>query len=129
MSDSVEKQIELIGKLISNKLAAKRLQKSKVAENCEISVNTLNNAIRGNNINMRTFLLIFESMGMTILDVADELRKHYSVPSPSNKLETDEPEFDTDAIKSEVEETNVDQVSWRAGVSPEEVREATKSHV
>lgn len=117
----VTDQIGYLGKLIGIKLIARGIQKKAMASACGISVNTLNNAIRGENTNVLTLLAIFDKLGMNVAGMGAELDAQFSleVPDPeeSKFLWSRSKEVDTDSVAeaTKTEGSSVDQTAWRVG--------------
>lgn len=129
----VTDQVSFLGRLIDIKLVARGIQKKALANACGISVNTLNNAIKGENTNVRTLLAIFDKLGMNIASIGAELDAQFSleVPDPeeSRVLWNRTKEVNTDTVKekTEAEGSSVDQTAWRMGDSSETVGRIVQS--
>ncbi len=129
----VTDQVAFLGRLIDIKLVARGIQKKALANACGISVNTLNNAIKGENTNVRTLLAIFDKLGMNIAGVGAELDAQFSleVPDPeeSRVLWNRTKEVNTDSVRenTETEGSSVDQTAWRMGDTSDTVGRIVQS--
>ena len=126
--EKIQNQIDQIASLLSNTIAAKRLQKNTIAEACSISVNTLNNALKSKNVNVSTLLSIADALGMNFIDMGHELEQNYNIEVASVPLESrSAPEIDTVGVRAEAEDTSLEQTSLRMGEPVETVQEAVTS--
>lgn len=129
----VTDQVSFLGRLIDIKLVARGIQKKALANACGISVNTLNNAIRGENTNVRTLLAIFDKLGLNIAGIGAELDAQFSleVPDPeeSRVLWNRTKEVNTVAVaeSTKTDGSSTDQTAWRMGDTPETVERIVQS--
>lgn len=120
MNESIEQQIGIISSVLRTKLALSDIKKKDVAYQTDLSVNTINNCLRGKNVNISSVLKIAYSLGMNFTDIADTMSsdKTKVIPVSDHKIRS----VSVEKVSEVKDETgaSVEQLSWRMGINDEE---------
>ena len=120
MHESIEQKISIISNVLRTKLALSDIKKKDVAYQTDLSVNTINNCLRGKNVNISSVLKIAYSLGMNFTDIADAMSsdKTNVIPVSENKIRS----VSVEKVSEVKDETgaSVEQLSWRMGMNDEE---------
>ncbi len=125
--DYINGQIIAIGDLVNNIILTRGLKKKTVAEDAGISVNTLNNLIGGLNVNMRTVLSVFDTVGISLPDAVQQLSDR---GFEFQTQDTDEAPaaLDAEVLKEELQEgTSAEQLGWRLGAQGNKVAQVAET--
>jgi len=118
---SVDAQVRAIGKTIQVEIDACDHKKTRLAEESGLSVNTINNAIAGKNINIQSLVQIAWVLGYNMSDFMDLVATHAGdIPdSPQDDVQeaAEEPVLDAEAIRAKMETAgqSEDQMAARVG--------------
>ena len=86
------------------------ISKSQIASKTGLSVNTVNNCIKGQNINLSSLLKITSVLGMNIKDFVNSIEE--DLPQISPEIRT----ISTEGIdKAKESGQTEDQIAWRMG--------------
>jgi DNA-binding phage protein len=72
----VHEQNDLIAAGIAKKIRLTNISKTEIKEKCNISINTINNCLKGNNVNLRSVLAIMAALGMNLKEFVEFAEKN-----------------------------------------------------
>lgn len=127
MNDAVQQQIDIISNRLRTKLELSDIKKKDIAYQTDLSINTINNCLKGKNVNISSILKIAYSLGMNFVDLANltSSEKTNAVPAVETKVRS----VSIDKVAEVKEETGapVEQLSWRMGMEKEEATPLQKA--
>jgi transcriptional regulator with XRE-family HTH domain len=117
LEDSVQAQINILATTIKQKLALSEIKKKAVADKTGLSVNTINNCLRGQNVNIASLLKIAYVLGMNFSDLAAET-SGTDMPVAQGSMRS----VSIQKVHETMEETgsSKEQMEWRLGVDTDD---------
>tara|TARA_Y100000310_G_C20542970_1_gene744222 strand:- start:567 stop:962 length:396 start_codon:yes stop_codon:yes gene_type:complete len=107
---NIDQQIEILSKTISKLMEDSGISKNQIANKTGLSVNTINNCTKGQNINLSSLLKITSVLGMNIKDFVNSIEE--DLPQISPEIRT----VSTEGIAKvkELGQTE-EQIAWKMG--------------
>jgi DNA-binding CsgD family transcriptional regulator len=122
------KQSEAIGNLVNNLILTRGLKKKAIAEHAGISVNTLNNLISGSNVNLKTVLEVFDTIGISLPDAIAELNTRGFEFQSYVEQNSGVTPLDAEVLHEEISEgASADQLGWRLGTHGNKVAQVAET--
>ena len=114
LENSVQLQINILATTIKQKLALSEIKKKTVADETGLSVNTINNCLRGRNVNIISLLNIAYVLGKNFSDLAAETSA-LDMPMAQSSMRS----VSIQKVHKTMEETGSakEQMEWRLGVN------------
>ena len=107
---NIEQQLEILSKTITKLIESSDCSKKEIASKTGLSINTINNCTKGQNMNVSSLLKIASVLGMNIKDFVNAIED--DLPQISPEIRT----ISTERIKEAKESGQTeDQIAWRMG--------------
>jgi transcriptional regulator with XRE-family HTH domain len=126
MNEQITKEIKEFSKLVQILVTSKDITKKHIADNANISVNTLNNLLEGKNVGLKTFLSVLYSLEMSLPDaIAEVHRTGFKLTS----FKTDKSQMiDVIKVRDEIKKgSNPNQVAMRLGIESNKAEEVASA--
>jgi transcriptional regulator with XRE-family HTH domain len=128
MNDTISKEIKQFGNLIAILIASKKITKKEIAHQADVSVNTLNNLVNGQNVGFKTLLAVLYALDMSLVSAIEAIeRTGYKLTVFKS---TKESVIDLKVIQEEVNEGSTpEQIGMRLGATSQEIKQVANAIV